>query len=70
MHIDTPANQDLSYGFRTLLEVMSSMKDRKDMKETHQLLAYVFQSMASATCRLSRGRRELGQGFVPLDTAP
>ena len=46
------------------------MKDREDMKETCQLLAYVFQSMASATCRLSRGRRELGQGFVPLDTAP
>ena len=54
------ANEDLSCGLRPLLDVMSSMKDKADMKETRQLLAYVFQSMASASCRLSRGRRELG----------
>ena len=64
------ANQDLACGFRPLLEVMSSMKNKEDMKETRQLLANVFQSMSSATCRLSRGRRELVRRFIPLDTAP
>ena len=40
------------------------------MDATRHKLAKVFQGMASASCRISRGRRELGRRFVPLETAP
>ena len=40
------------------------------MLHNRTLLARVFQSMASAMSFLSRGRRELGRRFVPLDNAP
>ena len=63
------ANEDLACGFRPLLEALSSLKD-KGMNETRQQLAYVFQSMSSAICKISRSRRELGRRFVPLDSAP
>ena len=63
------AAEDLSCGLRPLVEVLSDLKD-KNMDHTRNLLAKVFQSMASASCRLSRGRRELGRRFVPLETAP
>ena len=39
------------------------------MEGTRLNLAYVFQSMASACCHLSRGRRELGRRFVPIESA-
>ena len=63
------ANEDLACGFRPLLEVLSSLKD-KGMNDTRTQLAYVFQSMSSAICKISRSRRELGRRFVPLDSAP
>ena len=63
------ANEDLACGFRPLLEVLSDLKD-KGMNETRTKLAYVFQSMSSAICKISRSRRELGRRFVPLDSAP
>ena len=63
------ANEDLACGFRPLLEVLSSLKD-KGMNDTHTQLAYMFQSMSSAICKISRSRRELGRRFVPLDSAP
>ena len=62
------ANEDLSCGLRPLIQVISDLKE-KDMEETRVNLAYVFQSMASAICHLSRGRRELGRRFVPSDSA-
>ena len=62
------ANEDLASGLRPLLEVISSLKD-KDMEGTRLNIAYVFQSMASACCHLSRGRRELGRRFVPIESA-
>ena len=40
------------------------------MNDTRTQLAYVFQSMSSAICKISRSRRELGRRFVPLDSAP
>ena len=63
------AAEDLSCGLRPLIEVISDLKG-KNMDHTRSLLAKVFQSMASASCRISRGRRELGRRFVPLETAP
>ena len=62
------ANEDLACGLRPLIQVLSDLKD-KDMEETRIILAHVFQSMASAICHLSRGRRELGRRFVPSDSA-
>ena len=62
------ANEDLASGLRPLIHVLSDLKG-KDMEETRVNLAYVFQSMASAICHLSRGRRELGRRFVPSDSA-
>ena len=40
------------------------------MNETRTQLAYVFQSMSSAICKISRSRRELGRRFVLLASAP
>ena len=63
------ANQDLSCGFRPLLEVISNLRGVPGMDQNRELLGYVFQSMASSTSHLSRGRRELGRRFVPLSNA-
>ena len=64
------ANMDLSAGLRPLLEVLSNTKDMSDMKHNRNLLARVFQAMASSSSHMSRGRRELGRPFVPLANAP
>ena len=63
------ASEDLACGLRPLVEALSVLKG-KGMDDTRLLLAQVGQSMASASCHLSRGRRELGRRFVPLETAP
>ncbi|CAL4159937.1 unnamed protein product, partial [Meganyctiphanes norvegica] len=63
------ANKDLVCGLRPLLEVISNLRDVPEMSANRTLLAYVFQSMASSATHLSRGRRELGRRFVPLDHA-
>ena len=63
------SNKDIVCGFRPLLEVLSNMKDVPEMKENRNLLARVFQSMASSSIHLSRGRRELGRRFVNLSNA-
>ena len=63
------AAEDLSCGLRPLIEVISDLKG-KNMDKTRNLLAKVVQSMASASCKISRGRRELGRRFVPFETAP
>ena len=63
------ANEDLASGFRPLLDALSSLKG-KGMDDLRTNLAYVYQSMSSAICKISRGRRELGRRFVPLVTAP
>ena len=63
------AQQDLSCGLRPLVELLSSMKGRPDLEPTRLLLARVFQSIASASSKISRGRRELARRFVPTDTA-
>ena len=63
------ANKDLACGFRPLLSLLSSLKG-KGMEDIRIPLAHVFQSMSSAINNISKGRRELGRRFVPLDSAP
>ena len=63
------ANKDLACGFRPLIDLLSSLKG-KDMEHIRIPLAHVFQSMSSAINNISKGRRELGRRFVPLDSAP
>ena len=63
------ANQDLVCGYRPLLEVISRLSGVPEMEQNRQLLAKVFQSMASAVSFITRGRRELGRPFVPLVNA-
>ena len=63
------ANKDLACGFRPLLSLLSSLKG-KGMEHIRTPLAHVFQSMSSAINNISKGRRELGRRFVPLDSAP
>ena len=62
--------KDLCCSSRVLLDVISGMAGKKDMEETRNKLATVYQGMASNMCKTSRGRRELGRRFVPLDNAP
>ena len=62
------ANEDLSCGLRPLLDVIADLKG-KGMDTTRLNLATVFQSISSATSKISRARRELGRRFVPLDSA-
>ena len=63
------AAEDLSCGLRPLVDVISELKGQ-NLDHIRTKLAKVFQSMASASCKISRGRRELGRRFVPLETAP
>ena len=63
------ANKDLACGFRPLVALLSSLKG-KGMEHIRTPLAHVFQSMSSAINNISKGRRELGRRFVPLDSAP
>ena len=52
------------------MEVISSTKDDPNRARDHFLLGQVFHGLASATVKLSRGRRELARRFVPLTNAP
>ena len=63
------ANKDLVCGFRPLIEVLSNLRDIPEMDNNRNMVAHVFQCMASAALKLSRGRRELGRRFVPLENA-
>lgn len=64
------ANKDLVAGYRPLLEVLSLTKDVEGLETIRVLLSKVFMSMASSSSYITRGRRELGRRFVPLETAP
>ena len=63
------ANKDIVCGYRPLLEVISNLTDIPEMAKNRNLLAHVFQCMASSANNISRGRRELGRRFVPLENA-
>ena len=63
------ANKDIVCGYRPLIEVLSNLRDVPGMENNRTLLAHVFQCMASAVTKLSRGRRELGRRFVPMENA-
>ena len=63
------ANKDLVCGLRPLIEVLSNIRDVSGMEHNRTLLANVFQCMASAASRITRGRRELGRRFVPLENS-
>ena len=63
-------NLDIATSLRPLLEVISSTKDDPNRARDHFLLGQVFHGLASATVKLSRGRRELARRFVPLTNAP
>ena len=63
------ANQDLSCGFRPLIEVISNLREVPGMEHNRKLLGFVYQSMASSISHVSIGRRELGRRFVPLANA-
>ena len=63
------ANQDLACSLRPLTEVLSSTRNVPGMENIRTLLANVFQGIASASSKLTRGRREICRRFVPLDHA-
>ena len=63
------ANKDIVCGYRPLIEALSNLRGVPGMENNRNLLAHVFQCMASAVSKLSRGRRELGRRFVPLENA-
>ena len=63
-------NLDIVTSLRPLMEVISSTKDDPNRARDHFLLGQVFHGLASATVKLSRGRRELARRFVPLTNAP
>ena len=63
------ANKDIVCGFRPLIEVLSNIRDVSGQEHNRNLLANVFQCMASAASRITRGRRELGRRFVPLENS-
>ena len=65
----TPLLRTSPVVFALSLRSSQTLKE-KNMDQTRALLAKVFQSMASVFCHISRGRRELGRRFVPLDTTP
>ena len=58
-------NVDIATCLRPLIEVISNTKDDPTQARNHFLLGQVFQGLASATVKLSRGRRELPRRFVP-----
>ena len=64
------AQKDLASSLRPLLEVLSSTKDVDGLGPLRVQLSKVFSGMASSASYISRGRRELGRRFVPLETAP
>ena len=63
------ANRDLACGLRPLIEVISGLTGIPGQERNRFLLAQVYQCVSSGISHLSRGRRELGRRFVPLENA-